>query len=346
MQYRKLGHTDVDVSVICLGSMTWGEQNTEAEGHQQLDYAVSEGVNFIDTAEMYPVPPRAETGGRTEIIIGNWLKKRADRDRLVIASKVSGYSERMSHLRGGNNVLDKKNIEAAIDASLQRLQTDYIDIYQTHWPDRDTNCFGKLNYYHVPGKDHTPIQETMEALEGVVQSGKARYIGISNETPWGVSEYLRISRQKGWSRIVSIQNAYNLLNRSFEIGLCEFAHREHISLLAYSPTAMATLSGKYLNNQQPEGARLTLFPDYKRYKNAQASQAIEQYVKLAGESGLDPIQMALAYVNSRPFLTSSIIGATSIDQLKTNIESINVDLPKEVIKGIEKIHTRYPNPCP
>ena len=346
MQYKKLGNTDVSVSVICLGSMTWGQQNTEAEGHKQLDFAVSEGINFIDTAEMYPVPPREETYGQTEIIIGNWLKKRPDRDKLVLASKVSGYSERTSYIRDGNNILDRKNIHAAVDASLQRLQTDYIDLYQSHWPDRDTNCFGKLNYFHVPEKDHASIEETMQAFEELIQSGKVRYVGISNETPWGLAEYLRISRIKNWSRIVSIQNPYNLLNRSFETGLSEFAHREMISLLAYSPTAMATLSGKYLNNRQPEGARLTLFPDFQRYKNSQASQAIEAYVKLAADSGIDPVQMALAFVNSRPFLTSSIIGATNLQQLKANINSINLDLPKDVLKGIEKIHTRYPNPCP
>lgn len=346
MKYAKLGHTDIEVSRVCLGSMTWGKQNSEAEGHRQLDYAVNEGINFIDTAEMYPVPPDAETYGSTESIIGHWLKKRSDRGRLIIASKVSAWSERMSHIRDGNIRLDRKNISAAVDASLQRLQTDYIDLYQTHWPDRDTNCFGKLNYYHVPEKDHTGIEETLEALQAVVQAGKVRYIGVSNETPWGVAEYLRLAREKSLSRIVSIQNPYNLLNRTFEIGLSEFAHREHISLLAYSPGAMATLSGKYLNNRQPKGARLTLFPDYQRYRNARATAAITEYVALAGEAGLDPMQMALAYVNSRPFLTSYIIGATNMDQLKSNIASIDVELPRQVIKDIEKIHTRYPNPCP
>ena len=346
MKYRKLGHTDIEVSRICLGSMTWGKQNTEAEGHQQLDHAVNEGINFIDTAEMYPVPPDAETYGRTETIIGNWLSKRSDRDRLIIASKVCAWSERVAHVRDGIIRLDRKNIVAAVDASLQRLQTDYIDLYQTHWPDRDTNCFGKLNYYHVPEKDHAAIEETLAALETIIRAGKVRYIGVSNETPWGVAEYLRLAREKSLSRIVSIQNPYNLLNRTFEIGLSEFAHRENISLLAYSPAAMATLSGKYLNNQRPRGARMTLFPEYQRYKNAQATAAIEQYVALAMETGFDPMQMALAYVSSRPFLTSYIIGATNLDQLKSNIASIDVELPKEIIKGIEKIHTRYPNPCP
>lgn len=346
MKYKKLGHTGIEVSQICLGSMTWGEQNTEAEGHRQLDYAVSAGINFIDTAEMYPVPPKADTYGMTETIIGNWLTGRKDREKLIIATKISGWSDRVSHIRAGNNRLDKKNISVAVDDSLRRLQTDYIDLYQTHWPDRDTNCFGKLNYYHVPDKDGTPIAETLAALEDLVQAGKVRFIGISNETPWGVSEHLRISRENNYSRVASIQNPYNLLNRSFEIGLSEFAHREQVSLLAYSPTAMATLSGKYLNNAQPKGARLTLYPDYQRYKNTQASAAISDYVALAEESGLDAIQMALAYVNSRPFLTSTIIGATNMEQLKSNIDSIDIELPKNVIKGIEKIHSRYPNPCP
>jgi aryl-alcohol dehydrogenase-like predicted oxidoreductase len=346
MKYGKLGRADLEVSRICLGTMTWGHQNTESEAHAQLDYAVSAGVTFIDTAEMYPVPPRAETYGRTETILGNWLKRRPDRGRLIIATKACAWSERTAHVRGGRARLDKPNITAAIDASLHRLQTDYIDLYQCHWPDRDTNCFGKLNYYHAPEKDRTPIAETLAALDGLVQAGKVRCLGISNETPWGLAEYLRVAREQSLSRIVSIQNPYNLLNRTFEIGLAEFAHRENISLLAYSPAAMGTLSGKYLNNRQPPGSRLTLFPDYQRYKNPQAYAAIAEYVALAREHGLDPLQMALAYVNSRPFLTSYIIGATNMDQLKANIASIDVELPKAVIKGIEKIHTRYPNPCP
>ena len=346
MKYRQLGKTDLKVSLICLGSMTWGEQNTEAEGHQQLDYAISEGVNFIDTAEMYPVPPNAQTYGRTETIIGNWLCTRNDREKLFIATKVAAYSERMRHIRNGEVCLDRGNIEAAVDASLNRLQTDYIDLYQTHWPDRDTNCFGQLNYFHAPEKDHVPIGETLEVLDDMVGKGKIRHIGVSNETPWGVSQHLLLSKEQGWTRIESIQNPYNLLNRTFEIGLSEFTHREQISLLAYSPTAMATLSGKYLNNSQPRGARLTLFPDYKRYKTREAVPAIEKYVSLAQEAGLHPIQMALAYVNTRPFVTSTIVGATSMEQLKLNLGSVNIELPKDVIKNIEKIHEQHPNPCP
>jgi len=346
MKYTKLGHTDLEVSRVCLGSMTWGQQNSETEGHAQLDCAVAAGINFIDTAEMYPVPPRAETCGQTEIIIGNWMRLRRNRQQLIIATKVAAWAERAAHIRDGNIRLDRKNIHAAVDASLLRLQTDYIDLYQTHWPDRDTNCFGRLNYFHVPEKDRTPIAETLAVLEDLVQAGKVRYLGISNETPWGLAEYLRVAREQSRSRIVSIQNPYNLLNRTFEIGLAEFVHREHISLLAYSPSAMGSLSGKYLNNQQPPGARMTVFPDYQRYKNPQAYAAIAEYVALARESGLDPMQMALAYVNSRPFLTSYITGATNLTQLQANIASVEVELPKAVVKGIEKIHTRYPNPCP
>lgn len=346
MKYRKLGNTGIDVSLICLGSMTWGEQNSEKEGHKQLNHAIELGVNFIDTAEMYPIPPNGKTYGRTEQIIGNWLRHRKDRDKIIIGSKIAAWSERMTHIRDGNIRLDRKNINAAVDASLQRLQTDYIDLYQTHWPDRDTSCFGQLNYFHAPNKDLTSIEETLEGLEEQVKAGKIRHIGVSNETPWGIAEYLRLSHEKGWTRIASIQNPYNLLNRSFEIGLAEISHRENISLLAYSPSAMATLSGKYLNNKQPKGARLSLYPDYRRYKNSQATAAIEEYVQLAKHSGLDPMQMALTYVNTRPFMTSTIIGATSLDQLRSNIASVETELAKDVIKGIEKIHTKYPNPCP
>ena len=346
MKYRQLGKTDVHVSLICLGSMTWGEQNSEAQGHSQLDHAISEGVNFIDTAEMYPVPPNAGSYGRTETIIGNWLRRRDDRDKLIIATKIAAFSERVRHIRNGDMHLNRRNIRAAVHASLQRLQTDYIDLYQIHWPDRDTNYFGSLNYFHAPSKDGAPIAETLDALDELVREGKIRHIGVSNETPWGVAEYLRLSRDNAQARIASIQNPYSLLNRTFEIGLSEFAHREHISLLAYSPTAMATLSGKYLDNRQPAGARLTLFPDYRRYKTREAGPAIEKYVTLARQSGLDPVQMALAYVNSRPFLTSTIIGATSMEQLKINLASVNIELPKDIIKNIEKIHIQHPNPCP
>ena len=346
MEYNKLGQTDIEVSRICLGTMTWGEQNTEKEAHEQLDYAVESGINFIDVAEMYPVPPREETYGLTESYIGNWLSKRKDRDKIILASKVAAKAEWLPYIRGGQIKLDKKNIVQALEDSLRRLKTDYIDLYQMHWPDRDTNFFGKLAYYHAPEKDGIPIAETLAVLDEFVKQGKIRTIGISNETPWGCAEYLRISREKELPRIVSIQNPYNLLNRTFEIGISEFSHREQVGLLAYSPLAFGALSGKYLNNQKPEGARLTLFERFNRYLNPQATNATEAYVNLAKKNDLDPSQMALSYVSSRPFLTSNIIGATSMEQLKMDIESINIELSDDVIKDIESIHEKIPNPAP
>ena len=334
MEYNKLGQTDIEVSRICLGTMTWGEQNTEKEAHEQLDYAIESGINFIDVAEMYPVPPREETYGLTESYIGNWLSKRKDRDKIILASKVAAKAEWLPYIRGGQIKLDKKNIVQALEDSLRRLKTDYIDLYQMHWPDRDTNFFGKLAYYHAPEKDGIPIAETLAVLDELVKQGKIRAIGISNETPWGCAEYLRISREKELPRIVSIQNPYNLLNRTFEIGISEFSHREQVGLLAYSPLAFGALSGKYLNNQKPEGARLTLFERFNRYLNPQATNATEAYVNLAKKNDLDPSQMALSYVSSRPFLTSNIIGATSMDQLKMDIESINIELSDDLIKDI------------
>ena len=346
MEYNKLGQTDIKVSQICLGTMTWGEQNTEEEAHKQLDYAIETGINFIDVAEMYPVPPRKETYGLTESYVGNWLSKRKNRDKIVLATKVAAKAEWLPYIRDGQIKLDKKNIVQALDDSLRRLKTDYIDLYQMHWPDRDTNFFGKLAYFHAPEKDGVPISETLAVLDELVKQGKIRMIGISNETPWGCAEYLHISKEKELPRIVSIQNPYNLLNRTFEIGISEFAHREQVGLLAYSPLAFGALSGKYLNNQKPEGARLTLFERFDRYLNPRAIQATEAYVDLAKKNGLDPSQMALSYVSGRPFLTSNIIGATSMKQLKIDIESINVKLSSEIIKEIESIHEKIPNPSP
>ena len=346
MEYRKLGHTDINVSKICLGTMTWGEQNTEKEAHEQLDFAIDSGINFIDVAEMYPVPPRAETYGLTESYVGNWLNKRKDRDNLIIATKVSAKAEWLPYIRDGQIKLDEKNINQALDDSLKRLKTDYVDLYQMHWPERDTNFFGRLGYYHAPDKDGVPIVETLEVLGELVKQGKIRSIGIANDTPWGLNEYLRIANEKGHPRIVSIQNPYNLLNRTFEIGLSEFSHREQIGLLAYSPLAFGSLSGKYLNNKKPEGARLTLFERFTRYLNPRATEATKLYVELAKKNGLDPAQMALSYVTSRPFLTSNIIGATSMEQLKIDIESINIELSNDVIKEIESIHEKIPNPSP
>jgi aryl-alcohol dehydrogenase-like predicted oxidoreductase len=344
MEYRTLSHTELKVSLICLGTMTWGQQNTEAQAHEQMDYAISQGVTFWDTAEMYPVPPMSETQGRTEQYIGTWFKKTGRRKDVVLASKVTGPG--FAYLRGGTR-LDRKSVLSACDDNLRRLQTDYIDLYQVHWPQRPTNYFGKLGYEHV---DKTaadvPIEETLGALDELVKQGKVRHVGVSNETPWGLHQYLSASREKKLVRIASIQNPYSLLNRSFEVGLAEFAHRENIGLLAYSPMAFGVLSGKYLGGKRPPEGRVTLFARFSRYSNPQADAATEAYVDLATKHGLDPGQMSLAYVSSRPFVTSTIIGATTMEQLRSNIASEQVKLSKDVLSGIEAIHKRYTIPCP
>ena len=346
MKYRKLGHTNIDVSVICLSTMTWGEQNSREQAFEQMDYAVSQGVNFLDTAELYSIPPKAETYGRTEEIIGQWLQARGNRDEIVLASKIAGPGEGwISHIRNGRTQFNRIDIGAGLDASLQRLQTDYIDLYQLHWPQRQTNFFGKLGF--EPADDeYTPLIETLEALYDQVQAGKIRYIGLSNETPWGVMQFLSLAEHYALPRVVSVQNPYSLLNRTYEIGLAEISWREKAGLLAYSPLGFGVLSGKYLGGAQPRGARLSLFPDYTRYSSAAAITATERYVTLAQQHQLDPAQMALAYVHSRPFLTSTIIGATTMEQLKSNIDSINVALPSEVLAEIEVIHNDHPNPSP
>ena len=347
MRYRQLSNTDLQVSELCLGTMTFGEQNTEQEGFDQLDMAVDHGVNFIDTAEMYPVPPRAETMGRTEEIIGNWLTRRGRRDDIVIATKVAGPGrDWLTYIRGGDNRLDRDNIRQAVNASLRRLQTDVIDLYQLHWPDRETNFFGKLGYVHPDDDASTPLLETLQALGELVDEGKVRHVGVSNETPWGVMRLVQLAAEHGLPRPVSIQNPYNLLNRTFEIGLAEIAHREAVGLLAYSPMAFGVLSGKYLAGQRPAGSRLARFPGYDRYSNLQAQKACHDYVTLARDFGIDPAQMALAYVTSRPFVTSNIIGATSTAQLRSNLDSIELVLDNELLGEIEEIHRRHPNPSP
>ncbi|MFO7593256.1 MAG: NADP(H)-dependent aldo-keto reductase [Pseudomonadota bacterium] len=347
MEYRKLGRTDISVSTICLGTMTFGEQNTQKEAHRQLDYALDQGVNFIDTAELYAIPPRAETYGKTEEIIGKWLQNRGKRDDIILAGKVCGPgADWLPHIRGGQTRLDRHNITKAIEGSLKRLKTDYLDLYQLHWPDRKTNFFGKLGYVHDSEDNPVPIIETLQLLNDLVRAGKVRHIGLSNETPWGVMRFLQLADCMDMARVVSVQNPYSLLNRTFEVGLAEIAHREDAGLLAYSPLGFGMLSGKYLDGAQPKGARLTRWPDYDRYSNAQALAATAEYVALARKHGLEPAQMALAYVNSRSFLTSNIIGATTMEQLKANIDSINVTLSDEVLEGIEAIHTRHPNPSP
>ncbi|PPK52401.1 NADP(H)-dependent aldo-keto reductase [Marinobacter persicus] len=345
MQTRKLGNTDIDVSLIGLGTMTWGEQNSEQEAFEQLDYATAHGVNFIDAAEMYPVPPKADTQGLTETYLGNWLASRGQRDKLVIASKVAGPGNGLSYLRGGPR-LTREHIRQACEDSLKRLQTDYLDLYQVHWPDRSTNFFGKLGYQRTANEQFTPIEETLGALHELVQEGKIRHIGLSNETPWGTMEYLRLARENNWPRVVSIQNPYNLLNRSFEMGLAEFAHREATGLLAYSPLAFGMLTGKYLGGKWPEKARLTLYERFSRYTSEHAQDATSAYVDLAHQHGLSPAQLALAWVNSREFVTSNIIGATTMEQLRENMGSVGVTLSQDLVEAIEAIHAEFTYPCP
>ena len=347
MHYRKLGDTGIDVSAICLGTMTWGEQNTEAEAFEQMDYALAQGVNFFDTAELYSIPPKAETYGRTEEIIGNWLSRTGNRDRIVLASKIAGPGEGwVDHIRKGKTRFNRQHLEAALNASLRRLQTDWIDLYQLHWPERDTNYFGQLGFTPKDEDDFTPIAETLAALNGFIQAGKIRYLGLSNETPWGVMRFLNFAEQLNLPRIVSVQNPYSLLNRTYEVGLAEVSWREGCGLLAYSPLGFGVLSGKYLGGARPAGARLSLYPDYTRYSNPMAEKAIAEYAALARQHDLDLAQMALAFVTSQKFLTSTIVGATTMDQLRTDIGSLQISLSEDVLEAIQAIHQAHPNPCP
>ena len=347
MKYRKIPRTDLNVSLIGLGTMTWGEQNTEAEGHEQMDYALEQGVNFFDTAEMYPVPPIPETCGETERIIGTWFASRPGaRDQVILATKVAGPGPHVTHVRDKNR-LDRKNIEAALEGSLKRLQTDRIDLYQLHWPDRPVPLFGTRDYSEpkMPN-DWVPIEETLEVLRSLREAGKVRHFGLSNETPWGTMRFLQIAEQRGLPRMVTIQNSYNLLNRCFDGGLSEICHREDLRLLAYSPLAFGRLSGKYRGGARPAGARCTLWERFARYNGPNADAAIEEYCRIAGEAGLDPAQMALAWINGRDHVASNLVGATTMAQLKSNISSVAIDLPGEVRKAIDTVHHRYPNPCP
>ena len=350
MQYRKLGTSDIDVSVIGLGTMTWGEQNTEADAHAQLDLALDLGVTLVDTAEMYPVPPKAETQGRTEAYIGTWLASRKSRDRIVLATKMAGPARQPhnpKHIRGEGNQFDRANLTQALHDSLRRLQTDHVDLYQLHWPDRNTATFGRLSYPWIDDAGVTvPIEETLQVLGDFVREGKVRHIGISNETPWGLSRFLRAAETLDLPKVVTVQNPYSLLNRTFETGLSEFSHRDGVGLLAYSPLAFGWLSGKYEGGARPPGARITEFARFVRYTKPAAIEATTAYVNLAREHGLSPAQMALAFVNSRPFTSSNLIGATNLDQLRENIGSVDVVLSAEVLEAIEKIHDGHPNPAP
>ncbi len=346
MEYRRLGRTDVEVSAICLGTMTWGRQNSEAEAHAQLDLAIDRGVNFIDTAEMYPFPAGAEVQGRTEAYIGSWLAARGKRDDIVLATKVTGRSNNFPYFGRGETRLDRAQIEAALDGSLRRLGTEYVDLYQLHWPDRRANFFGQLGFASYQDDDSVPILETLSVLADLVKAGKVRHVGISNETPWGMARFLDLADGHDLPRVVSIQNPYSLLNRSFEVGLAEVAWREDCGLLAYSPLAFGTLSGKYLDGAKPAAARLTVFDSHARYTKTRGVEATAAYVALAREHGLDPAQMALAFVNSRPFATSTIIGATTTQQLETDIASIDVTLSDDVLTAIDAVDAAIPFPCP
>lgn len=346
MQYHRIPHSSLEVSVLGLGTMTFGEQNSEADAHAQLDYALAAGINLIDTAEMYPVPPRPETQGLTEQYIGSWIKARGNREKIVLASKVVGPVRGNDNGIRPNQALDRKNIRAALDASLQRLNTDYLDLYQLHWPQRATNFFGKLNYCYSDEKAAVTLLETLEALNEQVRAGKIRYIGVSNETPYGVMRYLHLAEKHELPRIVTIQNPYSLLNRSFEVGLAEISQHEGVELLAYSSLAFGTLTGKYLNGAKPAGARNTLFSRFTRYSSPHSEQAIAEYVALAKKHGLDPAQMALAFVRQQPFVASTLLGATTLEQLKTNIDSFNLTLSEEVLQALEEIHSRFTIPAP
>lgn len=345
MQKIKLGSSDLQVSKICLGTMTFGQQNTEAEAHSQLDYALERGINFIDTAEMYPVPPRGETQGATERYIGTWLKKSGKRGDVILATKVAGPSRNMSWVRNGQNDLDAANIRAAVDASLQRLQTDYIDLYQLHWPSRNVPIFGQIAFDPKLERPHTPIEDTLAVLGELIQEGKIRHIGVSNESTWGVSEFIKQAELKNLPRIASIQNGYHLANRSFETGLDETCFHENVGLLAYSPLAFGQLTAKYIDDPATQG-RLTIFPPSwsPRYLRATVVEATRRYAALARANGLTPTQLALAWCYSRWFVASTIIGATNMAQLKENIDALSITLSDEIVSGINAIHSDITNP--
>ena len=346
MIYKKLPHTNLEVSKICLGTMTWGRQNSEEEGHQQMDYAVDQGINFFDTAELYPIPAHPDRYADTEKIIGNWFKKTGNRDKIILGTKIAGKADFTKFIRSTG--FRRETLIEAVEGSLERLQTDYIDLFQLHWPERSTNYFGKRGYKHDL-TDHWQdnIHQVLETLRDLISEGKIRHVGLSNETPWGTMRFLEESKvHSSLPRMITIQNPYNLLNRQFEVGLSEISIRENIGLLAYSPLGFGVLSGKYMGGMKPANARITLFPAYNRYISGNANQATQEYYKLAQEHDLSLTKMALAFVNSRPFVTSNIIGATSMKQLKENISSIEVDLSDELIKGIETIHNNIPDPAP
>ncbi|MDA8640222.1 NADP(H)-dependent aldo-keto reductase [Flavobacteriaceae bacterium] len=345
MKYTTLPGTDIKVSKICLGTMTFGNQNTEQEGFDQMDLSLDQGVNFFDTAELYPVPANATTQGETERIMGNWFQKTGNRSKVVLATKAAGPGSYTAHIRD-NMSFDKRNITEALDNSLKRLKTDYIDLYQLHWPERMTNFFGQRGYVHNPKDTWTDnFEEALEALDDLIKAGKIRHIGISNESPWGLMRYLELSK-KGLPKAITIQNPYSLLTRVFEIGNSEMCMREEIGLLAYSPLGFGRLTGKYRGGHNLDKARLTVFPNMARYNSDQSIEATEHYYQIAKNHGISLTQMALAFVNQQPFLTSNIIGATNLEQLQENIGSIDLTLSKEIMKEIEAVHNKIPNPAP
>ena len=346
MQYRRLGTSLLEVSDICLGTMTWGEQNTEAEAHAQLDLATERGINFIDAAEMYPVPARAETSGRTEAYLGSWLARQR-RDRFIVATKLAAPSRGLTWLRDGKSLtMEPAQIRGAVENSLRRLQTEYIDLYQIHWPARRVPMFGGTQYEPDDELPSTPIREQLESLGALVREGKIRYLGVSNETPWGVCQFTRLAEEYGLPRIVSIQNAYSLVNRTFESGLAEACHREKVGLLAYSPMAFGVLSGKYLEHADTDG-RLSKFPAFGgRYRKPGVEEAVRAYADIARQHGLTPAVLALAFVRQRWFVASTIIGATNLAQLEENLSSAAVTLSDDVLAEIEAVHARYTNPAP
>lgn len=345
MKYTTLPNTDIKVSKICLGTMTWGNQNTQEEGFEQMDYALDQGVNFFDTAELYPVPATAATYADTEVIIGNWFKASGNRHKIVLASKIAGPGDYTAHIR--TNGFKPEAIREAVDNSLKRLQTDYIDLYQLHWPERNTNTFGIRDYKHDSSDEwEDNFNDILVTLDEIIKSGKIRHIGLSNEKAWGTMRYLEESKSNSLPRMITIQNAYSLLNRTFEGDLAEISIRESIGLLAYSPMAFGVLSGKYIKKTDEENARLNLFPRFSRYSNIQATEATKKYLKLAEANNLSLAQMSLAFVTQQPFVTSNIIGATTMAQLKENIESISLRLSQELIAEINIIHSQIPNPSP
>ncbi len=344
MEKRKLGRTDIEVSLICLGTMTWGQQNTQEEGFEQMDYATENGINFFDTAELYSIPPTKETQGLTEKIIGNWFASRGKRNDIILATKIAGEGNIFP-----TRCFDRGNINDAIEGSLKRLQTDYIDLYQLHWPERRVNSFGRLNFpddAEIRANEIEIMHETLNSLKEHVDKGNIRYIGLSNETPWGVMTFLRLAEEHGLPRVVSVQNPYNLLNRTFELGLSEVSLHEDCGLLAYSPMAGGTLSGKYLNGQMPKGSRRDNDTRSSRYTKPHEIKTVQAYMDIANDNGLNPSQMALSFVSQQRFLTSNIIGATTMEQLKSNIASTSLKLSDDVISAINEVHLDQPNPCP